>query len=104
MINSGQKNDLSGGRGKWTPAARRGRRKLFSFAAVAALLLLAIGASACLYIPAIPEDPTPIPGWDENKVQLQKNGIQLQQSAGDHSDSASKVASSVAANPWPITH
>jgi hypothetical protein len=104
MVNFGQKNDLSGGRGKWTPAARRGRRKTLSFAAVAALLLLATGASACLYIPAIPEDPTPIPGWDENKVQLQKNGIQLEQSAEDHSDSASKVASSVAAKPWPITH
>jgi hypothetical protein len=104
MVNFGQKNDLSGGRRKWMPAARRGRRKTFSLAAVAALLLLAIGASACLYTPAIPEDPTPIPGWDENKVQLQKNGIQLQQSAEDHSDSASKVASSVAAKPWPITH
>ena len=99
MINFGQKNDLSGGRGKWTRAAGRGRRKAFSFAAVAALLVLAIGASACLYTPAIPEDPTPIPGWHENKVQLQKNGIQLQQSAEGHSDSASEVASSVAAKP-----
>ena len=104
MVNFGQKSDLSGGRGKGTPAARRGRRKTFSFAAVAALFLLAIGASACLYIPAIPEDPTPIPGWDENKAQLHKNGIQLQQSADGHSDSASEVASSVAAKPWPITH
>jgi hypothetical protein len=104
MFNFEQENDLSGGRGKWTPTARRVRRKTFSFAAVAALLLLAIGASACLYIPAIPEDPTPIPGWHENKVQLQKNGIQLQQSAEGQSDSASEVASSVAAKPWPITH
>jgi hypothetical protein len=104
MVNFGQKSDLSGGRGKWTRAARRGRRKIFSFAAVAALLLLAIGASACLYIPPIPDDPTPIPGWDENKVQLQKNGIQLQQSAQGQRDSASEVASSVAAKPWPITH
>jgi hypothetical protein len=91
MVNFEQKNDLSGGRGKWTRAARRARRKTFSFAAVAALLLLAIGASACLYVPAIPDDPTPIPGWEENKVQLQKNGIPLQQSAEGHSDSASKA-------------
>ena len=97
MINFGQKSDLSGG--KWTRAARQGRRKIFSFAGVAALLLLAIGASACLYIPAIPEDPTPTPGWHENKVQLQKNGTQLPQSAEGHSDSASEVASSVAAKP-----
>jgi hypothetical protein len=99
MVNFGRKSDLSGGRGKWARASRRGRRKIFSFAGVAALLLLAIGASACLYIPAIPEDPTPTPGWDQNKVQLQKNGIQLQQSAAGHSDSASEVASSVAAKP-----
>jgi len=104
MVNFGQKSDLSGGRGKWTRAARRARRKTFSFAAVAALLLLAIGASACLYIPPIPDDPTPIPGWHENKVQLQKNGIQLQQSAEGQSDSASEVANSVAAKPWPNTH
>jgi hypothetical protein len=91
MVNFEPKKDLSGGRGEWTRAARRARRKTFSVAAVAALLLLAIGASACLYTPAIPEDPTPIPGWDENKVQLQKNGIQLQQSAEGHSDSASKA-------------
>ena len=100
MVNFGQKNDLSGGRGKWTRAAQRGRRrKTFSLAAVAALLLLAIGTSACLYIPPIPEDPTAIPGWDENKFQLQKNGIHLQQSAEGHSDSSSEVASSVAAKP-----
>ena len=91
MLNFEPKKDLSGGRGKWTRAARRSRRKTFSFAAVAALLLLAIGASACLYIPAIPDDPTPIPGWEENKVPLQKNGTQLQQSAEGHSDSASKA-------------
>ena len=91
MVNFEPKKDLSGGRGKWTRAARRARRKTFSFAAVAALLLLAIGASACLYTPAIPEDPTPTPGWDANKVQLQKNGIQLQQAAEGHSDSASKA-------------
>ena len=91
MVNFEQKKDLSGGRGKWTPAARRARRKTFSFAAVAASLLLTIGASACLYIPATPEDPTPTPGWDENKVQPQKNGVQLQQSAEGHSDSASKA-------------
>jgi hypothetical protein len=102
MVNFEQRSDLSSGRGKWTRAARRGRRKTFSFAAVAALLLLTIGASSCLYTPAIPEDPTPIPGWDENKVQLQKNGIQLRQSADGHSDP--EVASSVAAKPWPITH
>ena len=99
MVNFGQKSDMSGGRGKWTRAARRGRRKTFSFAAVAALLLLAIGTSACLYIPAVPEDPTPIPGWNENKVQPQKNGTQLQQSAEDHSDSSSEVVSTVAAKP-----
>ena len=104
MVNFGQKSDLSGRRGKWTRAARRRRRKTFSLAAGAGLLLLAIGASACLYIPAIPEDPTPIPGWHENKVQLQKNGIQLRQSAEGNSDSASEVASSVAAKPSPITH
>ncbi|SRR5882757_7115683 len=104
MVNFEQKNDLSGGRGKWTRAARRARRKTFSFAAVAALFLLAIETPGCLYIPAIPEDPTPIPGWNENKVQLQKNGIQLQQSTEGHSDSSSEVASSVAAKPWPITH
>jgi hypothetical protein len=78
---------------------RAGRRKTFSFAAVAALLLLAIGTSACLYIPPTPEEPTAIPGWGENKSQLQKNGIQLQQSAEGHSDSSSEVASSVAAKP-----
>lgn len=86
------------------PISRRGHGKTFSLAAVAALLLLAIGTSACLYTPAIPEDPTPIPGWDENKVQLQKNGIQLQQSAEGHSDSSSEVVSSVAGKPWPTTH
>ena len=91
MVNFEQKKDWSGGRGKWTGAARRARRKTFSFATVAALLLLAIGASACFYTPAIPEDPTPIPGWDENRVQLQENGIQLRQSAEGHSDSASKA-------------
>jgi hypothetical protein len=53
------------------------RRKVFSFAAVAALLLLAIGTSACLYTPPIPEDPTAIPGWDENKSQFQQNGNTL---------------------------
>jgi hypothetical protein len=104
MVSFGQKKDLSNGRGKWTPAVQRRHRKAFSFAAVAALLLLAIGTSACLYIPAIPEDPTPTPGWDENKVQLQKNGIQLKQSAEGHRDSSSEVVSSVAAKPWPITH
>jgi hypothetical protein len=83
---------------------RARRRKTFSFAAAAALLLLAIGTSACLYIPPTPEDPTPIPGWDENKSQLQKNGIQLQQSAEGHSDSSSEIASSVAAKPLPIAH
>src|ERR1700692_3696605 len=46
---------------------RAARRKTFSLAVAAALLLLAIGNSACLYIPPIPEDPTPTPGWDENK-------------------------------------
>ena len=99
MVSFGQKKDLSSGRGKWTSTARRGHRKTFSFAAVAALLLLAIGTSACLYIPAIPEDPTPIPGWNEYKVQLQKNGTQLQQSGEGHSDSSSEVVSSVAAKP-----
>lgn len=78
------------------------RRKTFSFAAVAALLLLAIGTSACLYTPPIPADPTPIPGWDENKVQLQKSAIHLQQSAAGPGDSSSEVA--VAAKPSPITH
>jgi hypothetical protein len=77
------------------------RRKTFSFAAVAALLLLALGTSACLYTPAIPEEPTAIPGWNENKSQLQKNGIQLQQSAEGPSDSSSEVA--VAAKPLPST-
>ena len=99
MVSFGQKKDLSSGWGKWTATARPGHRKTFSFAAVAALLLLAIGTSACLYIPAIPEDPTPIPGWNEYKVQLQKNGTQLQQSAEGHSDSSSEVVSSVAAKP-----
>jgi hypothetical protein len=80
---------------------RAGRRKTFSFAAAAGLLLLAIGTSACLYTPAVPEDPTPIPGWNENKSQLQKNGIQLQQSADGHSDSSSEVA--IAAKPSPST-
>jgi hypothetical protein len=80
---------------------RAGRRKTFSFAAAAGLLLLAIGTSACLYTPAIPEDPTPIPGWNENKSQLQKNGIQLQQSADGLSDSSSEVA--IAAKPSPST-
>ena len=91
MVNFEPKKDLSGERGKWTRAAGRARRKTFSFAAVAALLLLAIGASACLFTPAIPEDPTPTPGWDANKVQLQKNGIQLGQSAEGHNDSVSKA-------------
>jgi hypothetical protein len=91
MVNFEPKKDLSGGRGKWTRAARRARRKTFSIAAVAALLLLAIGASACLFTPAIPEDPTPTPGWDANKVQIQKNGIQLGQSAVGHNDSVSKA-------------
>ena len=99
MVSLGQKNELSSGRGKWTPTARRGYQKTFSFAAVAALLLLAIGTSACLYIPAVPEDPTPTPGWHENKAQLQKNGTQLQQSGEGHSDSSSEVVSSVAAKP-----
>jgi hypothetical protein len=80
---------------------RAGRRKTFSFAAAAGLLLLAIGTSACLYTPAVPEDPTPIPGWNENKSQLQKNGIQLQQPAEGPSDSSSEVA--VAAKPLPST-
>src|SRR5271155_60771 len=83
---------------------RASRRKTFSFAAAAALLLLAIGTSACLYTPPIPDDPTPIPGWDENKSQLQRNGIQLQQSAEGHSDSSTEVASSVAAKLSPSTH
>ena len=91
MVNFEPKKDLSGGRGKWTRAARRARRKTFSFAAFAALLLLAMGFSGCLYTSAIPEDPTPTPGWDANKVQLQKNGIQLQQAAEGHSDSVSKA-------------
>ena len=99
MVSFGQKKDVSSGRGKWTPTARRGYQKTFSFAAVAALLLLAIGTSACLYTPAIPEDPTPTPGWHENKVQLQKNGIQLPQSADGHSNSSSEVVSAVAAKP-----
>ena len=80
-------------------SGRACRRKTFSLAAVGALFLLAIGTSACLYTPAIPDDPTPIPGWNENKSQLQKNGIQLQQSAEGHSDSSSEVA--IAAKPSP---
>ena len=99
MVSFGPKKEPSSGPGKWTPTARRGHRKTFSFAAVAALLLLVIGTSACLYIPAAPEDPTPTPGWNENKVQLQKNGIQLQQSAAGHGDSSSEVVSAVAAKP-----
>ena len=79
------------------------RRKTASIAAVAALLLLAIGTSACLYTPAIPDDPTPIPGWDENRSQLQGNGIKLQQSAEGRGDSSSVVASSVPAKPLPAT-
>jgi hypothetical protein len=87
---------------KMAPSRANGRRrKTFSFAAAAGLLLLAIGTSACLYTPAVPEDPTPIPGWNENKSQLQKNGIQLQQSADGHSDSSSEVA--IAAKPSPST-
>jgi hypothetical protein len=87
---------------KMAPSRANGRRrKTFSFAAVAGLLLLALGTSACLYTPAVPEDPTPIPGWNENKSQLQKNGIQLQQSADGHSDSSSEVA--IAAKPSPST-
>ena len=78
------------------------RRKTFSLAAVAALLVLAIGTSACLYVPPTPEDPTPIPGWDQNKSQLQKNGLHLQQSAEGHR-SSSEVASSVATKPTPST-
>jgi len=31
------------------------------------LLLAMFGTSACFYTPPIPEDETPIPGWDENK-------------------------------------
>jgi hypothetical protein len=80
---------------------RAGRRKTFSLAAASALLMLALGTSACLYTPAIPEDPTPIPGWNANKSQLQQNGTQLQQSAEGHSDSSSEVA--VAAKPLPST-
>lgn len=76
------------------------RRKTFSLAAVAALLVLAIGTSACLYIPPIPSEPTPIPGWDENKFQVQRNGIDLQQSA----EGRGEVASSVAAKPSASTH
>jgi hypothetical protein len=87
---------------KMAPSRANGRRrKTFSFAAVGGLLLLALGTSACLYTPAVPEDPTPIPGWNENKSQLQKNGIQLQQSADGHSDSSSEVA--IAAKPSPST-
>ena len=86
-----------------TADERPRRRKTSSFAAVAALLLLAIGTSACLYTPAIPDDPTPIPGWDENRSQLQGNGIKLQQSAEGHNDASSEVASSVAAKPSPAT-
>jgi hypothetical protein len=87
---------------KMAPSRANGRRrKTFSFAAAAGLLLLAIGTSACLYTPAVPEDPTPIPGWNENKSQLQKNGIQLQQSAEGPSDSSSEVA--IAAKPLPST-
>jgi hypothetical protein len=92
---------------------RARRRKTFSLAAIASLLLLAmIGTSACLYTPPIPEDETAIPGWQENKVQLQKNGINLGQSAHkdqeadgrqaarEHSAiSSSEVASLVAAKP-----
>ncbi len=84
-----------------TASERTCRRKTFSFAAAAALLLVAIGTSACLYIPPSPADPTPIPGWEENKSQLQKNGTQLQQSAEGHSDSSSEVA--IAAKPSPST-
>ena len=83
---------------------RARRRKTFSVAVGAALLLLAIGNSACLYIPPIPQDPTPNPGWDENKSQLPENGIHLQQSAENHGDSTSEVASSVAAKSLPSTH
>lgn len=83
---------------------RAARRKTFSLAVGAALLLLAIGNSACLYIPPIPEDPTPTPGWNENKSQLQENGIHLQQSAENHSVSTSEVANSVAAKSLPNTH
>jgi hypothetical protein len=83
---------------------RARRRKTSSLAVGAALLLLAIGNSACLYIPAVPQDPTPTPGWEENKSQLPENGIQLQQSADNHSVSTSEVASSVAAKPLPSTH
>jgi len=78
------------------------RRKTFSFAAAATLLLLAIGTSACLYTPPIPEDPTAIPGWDENKFQLQKNGMTSSNQPEGHSDSSSLVA--VAAKPSPSTH
>ena len=77
------------------------RRKTFSLTVAAALLLLAIGTSACLYTPAIPDDPTPIPGRNENKSQLQKNGIQLQQSAEGQGDSSSEVAVAAKLSPSP---
>jgi hypothetical protein len=84
--------------------ARARRRQTFSRAVGAALLLLAIGNSACLYIPAVPRDPTPNTGWDENRSQLPENGIHLQQSADNHGDSTSEVASSIAAKSLPSTH
>jgi len=54
---------------------RSRRQKTVSLAAVASMLLLAtLETSACLIIQtsALPEAATPIPGWDENKYQVQK--------------------------------
>jgi outer membrane lipoprotein-sorting protein len=51
------------------------RRKSFLLAAVVAILLPAmLETSACLYIstPGVPEDETPIPGWDAGKYQVQQ--------------------------------
>jgi outer membrane lipoprotein-sorting protein len=54
---------------------RSRRRKTFWLAAVASMLLpVMIETSACIIIhtPAVPEAPTPIPGWSENKYQAEK--------------------------------
>jgi outer membrane lipoprotein-sorting protein len=56
---------------------RARRRKKFWLAALASMLLPAmLETSGCfffvLHTPAVPDSPTPIPGWSENKYQAEK--------------------------------
>jgi hypothetical protein len=54
---------------------RARRRKTFRLAAVASIVLpVMLETSACIIIhtPPVPDAPTPIPGWSENKYQAEK--------------------------------